>query len=228
MMSSPKIHLALALVFLLLTAAGYGFWYSTIGAKSAESAVLSGEIETKHEDATRLKAAKLALTDVAKSEAVIDSHFVSTSDVVSYIEELQTTGSTLGTDVTIASVSADTDSAHPTLALSLQIDGSFANVVRTLGAIEYSPYYVTVQNLALLKNASTGAATSTTASWAATVSLTVGASKVPVAATPAPSPASSTPPTAAASMTAPVPAKQAAPKALPAASSTGITATPTT
>ena len=173
MMSSVKAQLILALLFLGCMLAGYGVWYATVSAKSAQAAELANEIATKQADATRLRMARVALETVGAEEAILDRHLVSTADVVPFLESLQATGASLGSAVTIVSVAAHTSTAHPALSLSLHIVGSFSSVLRTLGAVEYAPYYVTVDNLSL--TAATGAA-STTAPWSADAALTVGTS----------------------------------------------------
>jgi len=199
MMSSSKTHLVLALLFLLACCAGYGSWYAVLSGRSAEAADLAQQIQSKDEDAARLKAAKTALASIQSDEALIGNYFVSTSDVVPFLEGLQATGSHLGANVVIASVSADTLAGRPTLALTLQITGSFDAVLRTLGRVEYAPYFVSVSDLSLTTVPATVAsanAPTTLAGWAATASLIVGA-KSAASSTPAvPSAATSTPSTA--------------------------------
>jgi len=178
MTSSAKTQLAFAALLFIASLAAYGSWYAIVSARSAEAAQLATDIQTKDQDASKLQAAKAALASLEGDEAAIGAHFVSTADVVPFLEGLQAEGSKLGTTVSIASVSADTDATRPTLALSLQINGSFSAVLRTLGAVEYAPYFVSVSDLSL----STAPATPATASapaepagWSATVSLVVGA-----------------------------------------------------
>jgi hypothetical protein len=196
MMSSAKIQLIFAAVFLALMLMGYGAWYDVISSKSATAADLASQISAKQIDVTRLAAAKSALTKVGLDEAALGSHFVSTSDVVTFLGNLQSTGAQLGAVVTIVSVSANTTAAHPTLSLSVQIVGPFSAVLRTLGVVEYAPQYVTVDNLSLTSTA--GAAGEATV-WTGLANITVGASNssaVPGVApiVPLPKPATSTVP----------------------------------
>lgn len=169
---SAKAQLLIAGMFLGLMLAGYGAWYAVVSSKSAQAAELASEIVSKQADTTRLQTARATLEKVGNEEAMVNQYFVSTAGVVPFLENLQATGTSLGSTVTVVSVAANAGGAHPSLALSLHITGTFSGVVRTLGAVEYAPYYVTVNTLSLVA-ADTGAA-STTAPWSADVGLTVG------------------------------------------------------
>ena len=156
----------IAIVILGCTLALYGFSYAAISAKSAEVAGLENLITTKMETAKRIASARAALVEIAGEEAGIRNYFVSGDSVVAFIDNLEARGRAQRTSVTVLSVSTASDDAHPTLAMTLAIEGTFDAVMRTIGAIEYAPYDLRVTTVALGLTAKNG--------WHADLSLNVG------------------------------------------------------
>lgn len=179
-------HTLLAIAVLIIAFTAYGIWYTTVSKKSAEAASLAAEIQTKHQDSERIKAAKDELLKISTDEALVNGYFVSTNDVVPFLEALQSTGKNLGATVEIVSVSADPGKPHAHLNLSLSITGSFDSVVRTLGAFEYSPYDATLQSLTL-DTPQTG--TGKAALWTAAATFFIGTTNSPQTPVVAPKPA---------------------------------------
>jgi hypothetical protein len=68
---------------------------------------------------------------------------------VQFINDIESRGSKLGATVSVSSVSAGDSSAHASLSLALSVSGSFDAVMRTMGAIEFAPYDIRVENLSL-------------------------------------------------------------------------------
>lgn len=194
-------HTLLAIAVLIVAFSAYGIWYTTVSKKSAEAASLAAEIQTKHQDSERIKAAKDELLKISTDEALVNGYFVSTNDVVPFLETLQSTGKNLGSTVEIVSVSADPGKPHAHLNLSLSITGSFDSVVRTLGAFEYNPYDATLQSLTL-DTPQTG--TGKVAQWTAAATFFIGTTNSPQTPviSPKPTAASTTTPTTSVSKSA--------------------------
>lgn len=174
-MRAALLQLVIALCALLGSFTLYGVLYNAVSAKSALAANLASQINEKTAATTRAKAAQMALSDVASDEAAVQAYFVSNTSVVPFIDDLESRGRTLGTTVTVTSVSPGKVGGQPVFLLSLTITGSFDSVMRTAGAIEYAPYDVVVSSFAVVESAD--------ASWSANMSLSVGtASSSPVSA----------------------------------------------
>lgn len=180
-MRAALIQLLVAVSALLVAGAAYSFMYSAVSAKSAEAAQLQNQIRAKTEAAARVSAAKAALAEVAADEAIVRAYFVPESAVVPFIDDLESRGRALKAVVSVTSVAAKPIAGHPALSLSLTIDGSFDSVMRTVGAIEYAPYDVSVSALSLDRVEGAG--------WHAGLGLIVGSASstpgvpIPVAAT---------------------------------------------
>jgi hypothetical protein len=119
--------------------------------------------------------AKQELERAMNDEAAIKEYFVDTSDVVPFLESLQTIGQRLGTKVVVESVSAQPAKPHTVLQLALKITGPFSSVEKTLGAIEYQAHDTTVTNITF--DTPPGAA----AQWTAAVTLRIGTTDVAAA-----------------------------------------------
>ncbi len=166
-MRSSLIRIALALLIFAASIGAYLFLYMTISAKSLSVANLQSEIDSQTATAERVAAARAALAEIAGDEAVVQSYFVPEAGVVTFINSLQSIGTALGTQVAINSVSASGSGSHTELLLSLSVTGTFDGVLRTLGAIEYAPYDLSVISVAVSGDAK---------GWRANANLVVGSS----------------------------------------------------
>lgn len=145
----PYIHLGIAIAFLAAVAGGYVIWYQQLDTMRTRLVTLSDEIRTKTLDRERAANARTTLATLATDEAQLESYLVSTTDIVSFLEHIESLGSAFGTDVEVASVTDDGGTPRGHLTFSLSISGSFTGVMRTLGALEYGAYAVNVRNVNL-------------------------------------------------------------------------------
>ncbi len=175
MSNKSMIRLLGAIVLLVLVLVGYGFWYAAVSRESEQAGVLEAKIAEQNDIAAKSVQAKTELTLLTTQGATIDQYFVQTNDLVPFLEQIQSLGKFLGTSVQVASVSAVPGSPYGHLNLSLSISGSFDSVVRTVGALEYQPYGVSINTLTLSTSANPNASATTSPQWNATTMLTIGA-----------------------------------------------------
>lgn len=170
----PLIPLLISFVLVIAAVAAYSFAYSLVSSKSVEVAGLAQQISQKTTATTDIAAAKSQLIALQSEESTINQYFVSTSDIVPFLEQLTATGKYLGAGVQVLSVSAKPGTPYGQLNLSLTITGPFNSVLRTLGAIEYGPYDTTVSNVTMYApTISTVASSSPT--WTANATFSIGA-----------------------------------------------------
>jgi len=151
----------------------YSVWYGVVSAESAHAAQLEQQLTQKNQTSAQIAKAKTELVSLASDETTINQYFVSTNNVVPFLEQLQSTGKYLGSNVQVASVSATPGTPYGHLSLSLSITGSFNAVLRTIGAIEYGPYDTTVTTLTF-DSTDNGNSTSTSQVWTANGIFLVG------------------------------------------------------
>jgi hypothetical protein len=164
-MRSSLTHLVIALAVCALLLGGLGAWYAAIAAKSASVVSLARQIEVRTQTVNRLAMTRATLSELAEDEKVVQNYFVPETGVVSFIDGLELRGRTLGTTVSVLSVSAAGTAAKPALEFSLSVEGSFDAVMRTAGSIEYAPYAISVTKLAV---------TDQVKNWKANMTLLVG------------------------------------------------------
>lgn len=165
-MKSPFVRLIITLIVCAVAFVGYGVWFAAIAAKSADVANLESEITATIETTSRVAAARTALAKIVDDEAVVQSYFVPETSVVAFITELEASGRSQDAVVNVVSVSKAGSLAQPVLALALTIKGTFDAVMRTVGAIEYAPFALTISELSLRQDAKNG--------WQADLKLQVG------------------------------------------------------
>jgi hypothetical protein len=141
-------YLIAATLLFIIVLSGYGLAYRTLGSISDEVISLTAQVAGKNADAAQALGAEKELTKLATQEAQIHGYFVASSDIVPFLESLQNMGAGTGVKVNVAAV-AENKTPRPHLDISLKITGPFDAVVRTVGAIEYSPHDIQVTTLAL-------------------------------------------------------------------------------
>ncbi len=146
-MKSSLTHLVVVLVICVCSAGGFWFWYTSIVEKSIEATILQGQINAKSGAISRITTARTVFAEIANDEAAVQSYFVPETGIVAFIDTLEGRGRSLGTEVSVLSVSTGGDLMHPTLDLTLSIKGSFDAVMRTVGSIEYAPYASSISSL---------------------------------------------------------------------------------
>lgn len=151
-MKSHFFNFVAELIIMVVILVGYGFWYSAVTAKSATVAGLQNQITAKTETATRIATARAAIAEIVGDEAIVQGYFVSETGVVAFINGLEAQGQKQGTMVNVLSVSTGTKGTQPALIFSLSIKGSFDAVMRTVGAIEYMPYDLSISGLSLVQD----------------------------------------------------------------------------
>lgn len=172
-MKSPLIHFLGALVFGLAVTGCYGVWYNVVSNKSQQVADLQAQIDDANKNVNRIASARAALAEIANDEVNVQSYFVPEAGVVTFINNLEQLGSAQKAAVKVLSVSTSGSTTQPTLLLTLSVTGTFDSVMRTVGAVEYAPYDLSITRLAVAQVDKD--------SWQASLSLTVGSA--PAAAT---------------------------------------------
>lgn len=148
------VQLILAFVVCAIAIAGYLFWYVAVAVQSASVTALQSRIDAKTDTVSRMVASRAALADMAGDEVAVRNYFVSDTGIVAFIDGLEALGRAVGsTTVNVLSVSTASTGARPAFKFALSIKGKFDGVMRTVGAIEYAPYAISVSSLSVAKNA---------------------------------------------------------------------------
>lgn len=128
---------------------GYGILYANVEAESVVVANTEKQIVANTETENRIASTRASLAEIANDEASIQSYFIPETGVVSFIDALQTQARELNATTSILSVSMSGTGIRTTLKTALSIKGTFDSVMRTIGAIEYMPYDLSISVLSL-------------------------------------------------------------------------------
>ena len=169
-MRSPLIHFLTALAVGIAVSAGYIVWYGMVSEKSRQVAELESQIIDANKNVSRIALARAALAEIANDEESVRGYFVSEAGVVAFINSLEQLGLSQKAAVSVLSVSTGGSPSAPTLLFTLAINGTFDAVMRTVGAIEYAPYDLSISKLGVSQGDKDG--------WHADVSLIVGSAPV--------------------------------------------------
>lgn len=145
MKQAALMQFGLSLLLAAALAGAYVFWYLAVERASADTAGILSELGAKEAARARTSAARAELAELASEEQFVRSHFVETADIVPFLERLEDAGDAT---VSVVSVSGEDDGGDA-ITVALSITGSFASVMRTLGAIEHGPYAILTENLTL-------------------------------------------------------------------------------
>lgn len=171
MMSRSLIHLFVAFGVLAGAIGIYAFWFYQVEEEAAASLALQAQIDATIESAVIAEETGDALAALADDEAVIEGYRIKLDEIVVFLERIEGTGRALGSSVEVVAV-ADKPGSDGRIALTVRIMGSFDAVMRTMGAIEYGPYDIRVENLTLDTPTESGA-------WTAAVALSVAVDATP-------------------------------------------------
>jgi Tfp pilus assembly protein PilO len=165
-MNSHLRQLIIMLVIALVVVGGVVVWYRDISYTSAELASIETKLRTETGQAASAPVNGTSLEALAEDEAFVQRYFISDENIPAFINDLEARGRTRGASVTILSVSKAGAGLEAALALSLTVKGTFAQVMQTIGAIEYAPYALTISSVALVREAK--------GTWKADLKLSVG------------------------------------------------------
>lgn len=149
MKQAPLVQVVIGSLTALLLVGGSVYALHIVKQLSSESAALRSEIAAKDAERARSTSVRSGETELVATESYVASHFLKTEDIVSFLEELESTGTTFGAEVNVASLSGDDSASSGRISLSLSITGSFDAVMRTLGAIEHGSYANMVKDITM-------------------------------------------------------------------------------
>lgn len=132
-----------------LSFGAYVFSLHFLTTEHANIVSLESQIRQKASAVAQVALTRAAAKQIVEDEAEIRNHFVSTEDIVSYIENLQSTGKSLGATIAVVSITPDPSPTARTMRLTLTLTGTFDAVVRAIGALEYAPYDIATTALTL-------------------------------------------------------------------------------
>lgn len=123
-------------------AVAYYITFNAVAKLQEESFLLSQEIVASFDKEERINRAERTLQSIDSQENAIYGYFVSDETVVDFLEILEGVEEQTDVEIDIVSVaSSETNNFN----INLTIEGTFKNVMQTLGAIEKLPAFISVE-----------------------------------------------------------------------------------
>ncbi len=149
----------------------FGVEYYVLDTTVGQVTDLQKQIGEKKGEIEKAARARSALTTLGPNEAIINSYLLNKDDIVTFLENVQSTGKGIGATAQVVSVSDEKVAGHPRISVSLLITGSFDSVMRTVGILENSAYDSTLTSVTL---DSGGPIVKGVQQWSAATVLSVG------------------------------------------------------
>lgn len=179
-MKKHIIILLIAVATLIIFIGGYRWGYDSVITLRQSVINLDANVQGKQELLARSGTEVATVLSLIQDETIINGYMVTNISIVKFLNVFEAIGRATGAAVSVVSVSKSTQNGRPVFAISISAQGSFAQVMNTVGAIETMPYYITT-NMVSLSNASLPNQIETgtkTHPWSASMSLSVASATV--------------------------------------------------
>ena len=156
-MRHPRGHIPffiLALAVTLVAASMYAYMFYATSASLRQANLARDIVVLEGANQSQAKSLSALAETTAYQRAEIPSFFISSDNVVAFIKALESIGPQSGSEVTLASVDADSlsKSSPGTMGLArahVSAVGSWASVMRALSLAERMPYAVSIDRVSL-------------------------------------------------------------------------------
>jgi hypothetical protein len=145
-MNTKKVKRLLAMFFLtdLLLLGVYGYLFFMTNAKTEKTTALYLASRQAASDKEKIHALERMLKETEKERARLSEYFVTKTNAVTFIEQIEKIGKNADVDLTVNSVSGETKDSGA-IALNFSATGSFSALYRLIALVESMPYKATLK-----------------------------------------------------------------------------------
>jgi len=133
-----KIALLLSILLFISLCFVYGYFYNKIqeNSQNAEQAKIALQLEIDKRD--RVNALENSMQQISDNKDLLETHFARSSDVVPFLNTIESLAPWVGAKAQIDSV--ETGTGNTKLVVGVSASGSFDSVYKFLTLLENSPY----------------------------------------------------------------------------------------
>lgn len=171
--------LSLSIITALVVTGVFVFFFKVIKNKNEHTSAVLTTLESKINKKQNINTLEKKIAELEATRARIDSYFVDPEKIDSFISYLENIGSTTGTNLEVKSVEIDPNNKNTVLG-KVSIQGTFANVMKTVTLLENIPHQIEFTSLYLNKDIRTTTSevkgktvTTTTSMWQADLSFKI-------------------------------------------------------
>ncbi|HYD92450.1 MAG TPA: hypothetical protein VEA37_13315 [Flavobacterium sp.] len=145
----PKIPLLLSLLLLALSCLVYFFLYKNILDNNRIFEEAEAKWQAQNSEEEKMKSLEHSLESLEQERALLNAHFVRSSDVVPFLDTIETLAPKAGASAGVASVAISPDGSS--LLVGVKATGSFENLYKFLTLLENSPYQLEFTSMNMTK-----------------------------------------------------------------------------
>jgi len=122
----------------------YGGLFFIVRQKNAQTAEIYSSLYRRASDEGALTRLEKTLADTEKQRALLDGYLVTSTETLSFIEQVEDLGKKSLTDVKVTSLSSPKKSGDPFL-LDFTAQGEFGNISRLFSLVESMPFRISIK-----------------------------------------------------------------------------------
>lgn len=149
-----KFPLIVAILFLIASCVGFWFVLNKINANEA----ISGETQSRWQaEAIRregIRSLERSIKDIQSEKNLLETHFAESSNVVPFLDTLESLARQAGAVAEVTSVDIVKDKSE--LSVAIHVSGGFGSVFKFTQLVENAPYEIVIDSFDLEKEISTG------------------------------------------------------------------------
>lgn len=149
MKNKKIIFLILSVLFTVVFCLIFYFVYNKILENKKSTKLLYNEWKTEENRREIIKSLDRTINKIQDKKNKIESHFVSSSDVVPFLDFFEKSALLVNTNTEVSSVSVPNDNS--TINVSLNVSGSFESIYKYINLIENAPYELYINSFTLNK-----------------------------------------------------------------------------
>jgi hypothetical protein len=145
--SLKNIYLLLSVLFLIASIFLFFFLYKETMGNDETSKQAETAWQTEADRRNEIKSLDLSIAEIEPERALFETHFVPSSDIVPFLDTIETLATEAGAKSEVSSVVVATDNSG--LIVNLDAIGSFQAVYKFLTLLENSPYELEFDSVGL-------------------------------------------------------------------------------
>lgn len=148
---STIIQFSIALLFFLISVGVFFFLHNYINKKNSIAVASADEWKAEETKRANVKAMEQFLEERAQDRQEIDTHFVPSTDVVGFLDHIESFGPKVGAVGEVTLIDAAKDGSG--ISVEIRAKGNFESVYKFLALLENAPYEIeiTTMNMRMLE-----------------------------------------------------------------------------
>lgn len=134
----PKILFFFSIIFFLLSLVAFLFFYRTINFRNQQSQLKEEKWQIEANRREGIKMLNNSVKMVTEEKTKLESHFAQSSDIVPFLDTVETLAAKVEVKAEITSVDIAED--HSGLTIGVKTSGTFSGLYKFLTLLENSPY----------------------------------------------------------------------------------------